>query len=128
MGGRGGASGLSNKNAAALPKDAKEITIETYYRKSRRYYGTSVLEARETSDGNISFAYAEADFVDGYSKANTQNVVFRIKHGAEKHNNTIHFHGIDWDNVKSVSGKTYDIKSELSSMGFRWDGEKYVKK
>lgn len=31
--------------------------------------------------------------------------------------------GVNWDNVKSVSGQTYDLRSEIKDRGFRWDGK-----
>ena len=38
--------------------------------------------------------------------------------------------GINWNNVKSVSGKTYDIKDNLKQLGFQWDrnSSKWVKR
>ena len=38
--------------------------------------------------------------------------------------------GINWDNVKSVSGKTFRAKEDLKSRGFSWDrnSQKWVKK
>ena len=31
--------------------------------------------------------------------------------------------GINWNNVKSVSGKVYDIKDDLKRRGFKWNGD-----
>lgn len=37
--------------------------------------------------------------------------------------------GIDWDKVKSVSGKTFNIKDMLKHKGFKWNSsEKNWKK
>lgn len=125
MGGRGGSGGFSS---SALDPKAKTVTIETYYRRSGRFgshYGDSVLEAKQTSDGNIVFSYADANFSNDRQKANTQDVTFEIKHGAVTHfnNGRTQFYGINWDKVKSVSGQTYDIKSYIKDKGFKWDRE-----
>lgn len=38
--------------------------------------------------------------------------------------------GVSWDKVKSVSGQTYNLKSDIKNKGFRWDGARkmWVKK
>lgn len=132
MGGRGGASGFSN---SALDQEAEKITIETYYRRSGRFgahYGDSVLNATQKSNGNIVFSYAIGDFSDDHPKANTQNVTFEIRHGAVTHfnNRKTVFYGINWDKVKTISGQTYDIKSQIKDKGFRWNkkSKKWVRK
>ena len=32
--------------------------------------------------------------------------------------------GVNWDNVKAVSGATFEIRPYLKQMGFKWDGAK----
>lgn len=133
MGGRGSSSGFSRKTNAVLDANAKEITIKTYYRKRGNFgahYGDIVMEAVSHDDGKISFEKAYGDFDKNGS--NTTDVVFKIRHGSVTHfnNGQTTFYGINWENVKEVSGKTYDIKSELRNMGFKWDGiaKKWIKK
>lgn len=133
MGGRGASSTFS-KNAALNPK-AKEQVIETYYRRKGSFgahYGDSVFEATTRPDGEISFDYATPHFKNRFEKANTQDVTFKIKHGAVQHFNSGHteFYGINWDNVKSVSGQTFSIKDHIKDLGFRWSSKdkKWVKK
>ena len=129
MGGRGGTSGIrSGGRNSAIDYRAKEIEIETYYRRSGSYgshYGDSVYEAKAGADGEIVFDYATANFKDRNSKANTQDVTFKIRNGAVQHFNSgsTSFYGINWDNVKSVSGPTYDFKNSIREKGFRWDGK-----
>lgn len=128
MGGRGGSSGFTSNNTSALPKDSKEITIETYYRKNSMYgshYGDSVYRATEESDGNIVFSYADPSFSNSRPNANTREVTFKITHGAVTSFNSgnTQFYGINWDNVKSVSGKTFDIKGYIKEKGFKWDAK-----
>lgn len=134
MGGRGGTSFFSAKNSVLDPK-AKEQVIETYYRRSGRagsHYGDSVFEATVGPDGEISFDYATAHFKNRFDNSNTQDVTFKIKHGAVQHFNSgsTEFYGINWDNVKSVSGQTFSIKDHIKDLGFRWSGKdkKWVKK
>lgn len=133
-----GSSGFDKAgNQGALPGNAKTITIETEYRKSNavfNYYDgfrDTVLEAKQTADGNISFSHANPEFTDDRIKANTRDVKFEIKHGAVKNKKGyVEFHGINWDKVKSVSGQTYSIKDDIKEKGFRWDGKtkSWVKK
>lgn len=133
MGGRGGSSGLGKSGrgirSGALQKNAEVVTIETSYRRKSiagSHYEDSVLKATETSDGKIVFSYADGYFKNDRPKANSHDVIFYIKHGAVIHfnNKRTKFYGINWDNVKSVSGQTFDIKSHLKEKGFHWDREK----
>lgn len=132
MGGRGGQSGFASRQS--LDPSAKKTVIETYYRQSGRFgahYGDSVMEARAGKAGEISFDYADAKFKDKNDKSNTKKVTFEISHGSVTHynNGNTTFYGINWNNVKSVVGNTYQIRSELKEKGFRWDGKekKWVK-
>jgi len=127
MGGRGGTSGFSSKSM--LDPKAEVQTIETYYRRSGRFgshYGDSVLKAIAKEGGQLEFEYAQADFSKARPKANTQDATFYIQYGSVTHfnNGKTNFYGINWENVKSVSGQTYEIKSELKDMGFQWDRDK----
>lgn len=128
-----GSSGFDksgNKNSALI-KNAKKMKVETYYRRKGMggsYYGDIVVEAKEDprNPGHIEFSSARGDFSNNNPKANTQDVTFEITHGAVTHSNSGRtvFHGINWDKVKSVSGKTYDIKNYIKEKGFKWDGTK----
>lgn len=129
MGGRGNTSGFSG--SGVLNKKAPIRTIETVYRESRgfsgSYYKDSVLEAIDQKNGELSFVYATPESREKTAKTNrTQYLTFKLKSGAENGD----IFGVNWDNVKSVSGQTYDIKSELKERGFRWDGKtkKWIRK
>lgn len=122
-----GSSGFDkggNKNSA-LVKNAERVTINTYHiAKSSMgpHYGYTVVEAQESSEGNISLSYAKAYFKKDRGNANTQNVVFEFKHGiAESRKGQAESYGINWDNVKSITGQTYEVKDYIRKKGFKWD-------
>lgn len=125
MGGRGSSSGLSRggRNSVIDPK-AKIRTIETEYKKSGGfgggYYKAEVLEAVEDGKGGIKFLYATPEKREQTAKTNkTQYLTYKLKAGAENGETF----GINWDNVKSVSGQTYNLRSEVKDRGFKWDGK-----
>lgn len=129
MGGRGSSSGMSGKSV--IDRSAKTRTIETVYRGARgfqgSYYKDTILEAIDKGGGSLEFVYATPESREKTAKTNrTQYVTFKLKAGAENGD----VFGVNWDNVKSVSGQTYDIKSEIKDRGFRWDGKnkRWVKK
>lgn len=129
MGGRGGSSGMSGNSL--IDRSAKTRTIETVYRESKGYSGSyykdTILEAVDKGNGNLEFVYATPEKREKTSKTNrTQYVTYKLKAGAENGD----VFGVKWDNVKSVSGQTYDLKSEIKDRGFRWDGKnkRWVKK
>lgn len=130
MGGRGGASGLTSRSGVLNSKE-KIREIETVYREARgygsSYYKDTILEAIDNGNGEVSFIYATPEKREKTAKTNrTQYVTFRLKSGAVNGD----VFGVNWDNVKSVSGQTYDMKSDIKDRGFRWDGKakKWVKK
>lgn len=123
MGGRG--------RNSVIDRSAKERTIETVYREARGYSGSyykdEVLQAVDGGDGNLHFQYATPENREKTAKTNrTQYVTFKLKAGAENGN----IFGVNWDKVKSVSGQTFNLKSDIKDRGFRWDGAKkmWVKK
>lgn len=125
MGGRGGSSGLS-AGSGVIDKGAKVRTIETVYRESRgayygSYYKDEVLEAVDKGNGEVHFQYATPESREKTAKTNrTQYLTYKLKAGAENGN----VFGVNWDKVKSVSGQTYNMKSDIKDRGFRWDGAK----
>lgn len=82
-----------------------------------------MLEAKDKGNGEIELKYASADFPKDSGKDRTVDVTFTIKAGfvnGEPYN-------INFDNVKSVSGKTYEVKSVMKSRGFKWKDGKWQK-
>lgn len=129
MGGRGSSSGMSGNSV--IDRSAKTRTIETVYREARGYSGSyykdTILEAVDRGNGSLEFVYATPESREKTAKTNrTQYVTFKLKAGAENGD----VFGVNWDNVKSISGQTYDLRSEIKDRSFRWDGKnkRWVKK
>ena len=129
MGGRGGASGFGGNSV--FEKNAKVQTIETVYRKpkgySPGYYTETVLSAKAGKNGEIEFAYAIPVKRDQTASTN-RTVYLTYKEKAGARGDTVF--GINWKNVKSVSGQTFAIKDTIKENGFRWDGKskKWIRK
>lgn len=124
MGGRG----AHGKIVPVIPSifDAKATVrqIETQYRGNnsgimRGWYKDEVLEAVSAdNDGGLKFVYATPTSRKKLAKTNkTTYLTYELAHGAVNGD----VFGINWDNVKSVSGQTYNLRSELKSRGFKWD-------
>lgn len=109
--------------------------------------GDRVLDARSDGKGNITLSNASADeyyqknskttyamyelrsgitnvsdvrrgeFSDGRGTGDKQS---KVKSGNEE--GKTRSVGINWDNVKSVSGDTYNVKELLKKKGFKWNG------
>jgi len=122
MGGRGGDSGM--KSFGVIDRNAKTRTIEAVYREARghsaSYYKDIILEAIDSGNGELSFEYATPDKREKTAKTNrTQYLTYKLKAGAENGD----IFGVNWGRVQSVSGQTYDLRSELKKRGFKWDGK-----
>ena len=129
MGGRGGASGISA--SGVIDRRAPYQTIETEYREARgrsgSYYKDTILEAVDEGNGELSFIYAKPESREKTSKyGRTQYLTYSLRAGAENG----YIFGVNWDNVKSISGQTYNLRQEIKDRGFSWDGKnkKWIKK
>lgn len=107
-----------------------ERKVETIYRESRgcysSYFKDEVLEAHEDGKGNITLSYAKDDDYQKTAKTNRTNyVTFTLCAGAVNGQ----LFGLDLGKVKSVSGKTYNVRASLKSAGFRWNaaGQNWVR-
>lgn len=125
MGGRGGKSGFSSRGGgrpSALDMKAPEQVIESYYRRSGSYYGLEVISVKSESNGEIVLTNLKPEFEGGsYSKANTIPVTYKFKHGITDTGKRKESYGINWDNVKAVSGATYSLRGWIKEKGFVWD-------
>lgn len=101
---------------------AQPRTIETVYRRATNpyqssYYKDKVLEADVDKNGNVVFSYPRGEYNDKTRRSS--DVKYTIVAGAVNGSTF----NINWDNVQSVSGQTYDIKDEAKRAGLRWDGK-----
>lgn len=114
--------------------DSNFTTIETVYNRRTGYYDDYVYEAvKGESFGEIIIQRAEGRFESSeYGSQKPVNVTYGIKAGISMDSLKIEGkdYGINWGNVKSVSGKTYDVQNVLREKGFEWDkkAKKWVKK
>lgn len=121
MGGRGAASGALF--SSVFERGAKERTIEVVFREARgwskAYYKDTVLKAVSEKGGGVNFVYADPVKREKTSKTNrTQYLTDKEKAGAQNEE----VFGINWKNVKFVSGQTFGIKDEIKKQGFKWNG------
>lgn len=122
MGGRGNSSGMAS--GGVLDRKAPVRELEAVYREARGfspgYYKGTILEAIDAKNGELQFVYATPELREKTAKTNrTTYLTYKLRSGAD--NGEVF--GVNWDNVKVVSGQTYDIRSELKERGFRWDKE-----
>lgn len=57
--------------------------------------------------------------VEDTAAFSTQYLTYKLKSGAENGD----VFGVNWDKVKSVSGQTYNLRQEIKSRGFKWNGK-----
>lgn len=134
MGGRGASFGSGGGGGSTADKalriasggvieKAEPTKIETTYRESRgfspSYYGDEVLEATADANGNVRFSYAKGGEYTKTAKTNRTNyVTFEIVAGAVNGKTF----NINWDKVNSISGQTYNLRSQAKDAGLKWDG------
>lgn len=126
MGGRG-SSGSSKLSNNVFGRESP-LKVETRYIEGRGWtrgrYVDTVLQAVDKGNGNVELVYATADSRTKLAKTNKTNyVTYTLDHGFvndEPHN-------INFDNIKSFTGKTYDVKSELKRRGYKYRNGAWVK-
>ena len=75
---------------------------------------------KDNGNGELSFEYATPEKREKTAKTNkTEYLSYKLKAGAENGD----VFGVNWDRVQSVSGQTYDLRSEIKDRGFKWDGK-----
>ena len=131
MGGRGAVSSSGRSSASALIDEGSVHLESTRSWSSGGQWKHTVLKAEDDGSGNLTLEYA----IHGNStqlNRNTTRRDYEIRHGVwsgQAGNRSPGSIGIDWDKVKSVSGRTYDVQSLLKGKGLRWDrgAKKYVR-
>ena len=130
MGGRGGSSGVSASGAYTRDGTIKLNGEKKYVERltGMSGYGGNgavVLEAKTDGNGNLTLSYAQAI---GYRQQNKKTSYAQYEISAGLTNRTgsgksteITSNNINWDKVKTVSGKTYGTQSFMREDGFTWD-------
>lgn len=83
----------------------------------------SKARRRDTGEGSRKYPVYEYDVKGAY-------IVPGVDSGSYKDNrDATETKGVNWNNVKAVSGATFEIRPYLKQMGFKWDGSvrKWVK-
>lgn len=126
MGGRGASlsKGAVSADGVILKGASKHVERVTGMAK----YGVQdlVLEATTDGKGNVTLQYASAT---GYREQNsrTSYAQYDLKAGItnlrENGNpDDLTSVNINWDKVKTVSGKTFGTQRLMREKGFKWDG------
>lgn len=117
----GGAGAVGSKDGALEKVKPREIETTHFLTGSRsgNTYKNTVLEATTDGSGNVRFDYATPTYRSGPSaKTNkTETVKYEVRHGAVDGKTF----GINWSKVNSISGNTYDLRSEAKENGLKWD-------
>lgn len=152
MGGRGSSSGKASASGAGSTKNGKfgfgvtqngesyisadkalfegdtlEITRQYDTRlRGVNWQKASALNATSDGNGNITLNYANAvDYTERNSK--TTDMRYEVKTGFTiSGRGEVKSTGIDFDNVKEISGRTYGIGDLVKQHGFKWDRDKKV--
>ena len=121
MGGRGSNSNSSKKSVIG---GGSPVSVENKKSASggNRWKNT-VLEATSSASGELKLGFATPSSYDRPNK-NTTVANYKLKAGIynETGDRSLKSHNINWDNVKSVTGKTYDVKEILKDKGFKYNG------
>lgn len=125
MGGRGGSGARSAGGGGGNGAFGKEnpITVTSEKRMSSGGKWTrEILEASDDGKGNITLSSAGGAKYEKLNN-NTTKATYELKQGVYGYNNSggVVSHNINWENVKSISGQTFNIKDFIKSQGFNWD-------
>lgn len=137
-GGRGGASGtganVGYTRDGTIKTNGEKMLVERVTMRGipfrDPYSREVVLEASTDGNGNLTLSYATPV---GYREQNsrTSYAQYEISAGITSlgptgKNIEMKSNNINWDKVKSVSGKTYGTQSFMREHGFDWDREKKI--
>lgn len=133
MGGRGSSSGMGGGGSSKYTTSDKTV-MEIAPTTIKGGYGTDkdtiskVLEVRAKGNGEIELKENYGNVVGGSRKYPVKE--YNVK-GAYIITDTDYKSipenkGINWDNVKTISGSTYGIGTLVKSKGFAWDSSDSV--
>lgn len=125
---------FNDKNAISVTveQEAKFVKMRNQYKYNTKGPDVEVYQATSDGKGNITFNYAKPEKREEtnhkYGEWFDVKQTYNVNSGYMIRGGTITYAGIDWNNVKSVSGKSYGIKDELKKRGFKWDGNSWSKR
>ncbi len=126
MGGRGGSSGIvAGGGVSYASEDHTLINEEALPVQWNGRYTGFVMSAITDEKGNLTLKNAKPEeFIEQTRKYAIAKTT--LKHGVTLTDETGEYIaprsvGINWDSVKTVSGKTYDVKEFIKSKGFSWN-------
>lgn len=131
FGGRGGASGISAGGGVNYLSADKTLFSEEPVKVTSTLDTTSgyVVSATTDENGNLTLHNARYDEYERISRKYhtakytvSQGITRLDENGDVIDTKSV---GINWDAVKSVSGKTYEVKEFIKSKGFKWDKDAY---
>lgn len=129
MGGRGTRS--SNRSVIGTKKAIKIESLGQQHRQGTTIVGRTTWDkhiyeaaavSNETGVLNIQYAKMNYEQISRNKIKGTTNLkagIIETKKGFEEHN-------INWNAVKEVRGKTYDVQDLLKSKGFKWNRDRKV--
>lgn len=130
MGGRGSSSSNKQSNSVIGKKKAIVVTdIGQQHREGttlvgRATWSKAIYEAKPVAGENgvleIGYAKKEYEQISRNKLKSTSKInagIVSDKYGYQDHN-------INWNKVKEVRGKTYDIKDFIKKKGFSWNKDK----
>lgn len=126
MGGRGSSGGSGGGGGGGAIGKANPIElVNERSRSSGNQWKNTILSASADSQGNLTFEYATPDSYENPNR-NTTRGRYSLDAGVYNQPGDRKFrsHNINWANVRSASGSTYDIRAFLKSQGLtKWDSK-----
>ena len=122
MGGRGSSS--ASGRSGVLTRNDKPVSLTNEkHASSGQNWKHTVLKASDAGGGGISLDYATPKSYE-HPNRNTTVARYELEHGvwsSQDGDRSPGSVGINWDNVKFISGRTYDAQYLLKEKGFRWN-------
>ena len=122
MGGRGSVS-MSGGSGVFVGNEKPVSLINEKHASSYNRWKHTVLQASDAGGGGISLDYATPKSYE-HPNRNTTVARYEIEHGvwsSQTGDRSPGSVGINWGNVKFVSGRTYDAQYLLNEKGFQWN-------
>lgn len=117
-------TGRKNEMKELLNNEAA-LTIIKIAARGREH---NVIKVSQASEEELMLERAEPSDTE-YTARNTVKNTYIISAGLYVEKGKVQSHNINWDNVKQVSGATFDFRDFLKSKGFKWqpDYKKWVR-